>query len=155
MVVPVPAPSPWGFSGFPQKSPKIPEKSKTLFFQSLLTSSKALVKFITFQSTGQQIWIVPITVHTIHLKWKKTLNNSSKKYEPILDTAEPFGWCPGHAFFHSTLDLSVNPSEGVDQGQKVLELKNKINALWWIYRKVQSAMKKCMAWALSKRFNSI
>ena len=22
---------------------------------------------------------------------KKTLNNSSKKYEPILDTAEPFG----------------------------------------------------------------
>ena len=56
---------------------------------------------------------------------KKTLNNSSKKYEPILDTAEPFGWCPGHSFFHSTLNLSVNPSEGVDQGQKVLEMKNK------------------------------
>ena len=26
---------------------------------------------------------------------------------------------------------------------------------WWIYRKVQSTMKKCMAWALSKRFSSI
>ena len=25
------------------------------------------------------------------LEMKKTLNNSSKKYEPILDTAEPFG----------------------------------------------------------------
>ena len=54
---------------------------------------------------------------------KRTLNNSSKKYKPILNTVETFGWCLGQAFLRSTFALFVNPPEGVDQGQKMLEMK--------------------------------
>ena len=66
------------------------------------------------------------------ISWSTSYNMTCWLYK-LMANKTPFIWneknskqCPGHAFFHSNLDLSVNPPEGVDQGQKVLEMKNKI-----------------------------
>ena len=59
-------------------------------FNLLSDTTNKQGQLLVFTEPGQLFSIAAITYHH-SFEMKKTLNNSSKKYEPILDTAEPFG----------------------------------------------------------------
>ena len=51
-----------------------------------------------------------ISLITPNLNGKKLSNNSTWDFEPIFDSRNPYGLCPGQNFVYSNLSFSINPN---------------------------------------------
>ena len=71
--------------------------------KSLFNNEKSATSLIPVPKFSQE-------VYTPNLNGKKLLNNSTWDFEPIFDTKNPCGLCPGKNFVYSSLVFSVNPN---------------------------------------------